>query len=76
MRTNALTVAAVIVALSGCTPAVDVEQERAALARTDSEWAAAAADPDKFASFCFRHTVTDLPFSTPAAVASVYMPVV
>ena len=51
MRTNALTVAAVIVALSGCTPAVDVEQERAALARTDSEWAAAAADPDKFASF-------------------------
>lgn len=51
MRTNALTVAAVFVALSGCTPAVDIEQERAALERTDSDWAAAAADPDKFASF-------------------------
>jgi ketosteroid isomerase-like protein/quercetin dioxygenase-like cupin family protein len=51
MRTYVLTVATVIVALSGCTPAVDVEQERAALAKTDSDWAAAAADPDKFASF-------------------------
>ena len=51
MRTYVLAVAAVIVALGGCTPSVDVQKERAALAKTDGDWAATTADADKFASF-------------------------
>ena len=41
----------VLLLAAGCTPRVDVEQERTALMNTDREWAQAADDPDKFASF-------------------------
>ena len=51
MRTYVLAMVAVVVVSSGCTPSVDVQKERAALAKTDGDWAAAAADADKFASF-------------------------
>ena len=52
MRTHIpFSIAAIAVLLAGCTPAVDVEQERAALISTDREWAQTTADPDRFASF-------------------------
>jgi len=50
MRTPTL-FAAVLVLLVGCTPRVDLEQERAALTRTDREWSQVTNDPDKFASY-------------------------
>lgn len=50
MRTPTL-FATAIVLLVGCTPRIDVEQERTALMATDREWAQSANDPDKFASY-------------------------
>jgi ketosteroid isomerase-like protein len=52
MRTRISTpVAAVLLLLAGCAPAVDIEQERAALANTDREWSQTTNDLDKFVSF-------------------------
>ncbi len=52
MRTPiSVSAAAVLLLLAGCTPPVDVEQERAALMSTDREWSQATNDPDRFASF-------------------------
>lgn len=52
MRTHiSLPIAVVAVLLAGCTPSVDVEQERAALMSTDREWSQTTTDPDRFASF-------------------------
>ena len=50
MRTPALFATATVL-LVGCTPRIDVEQERTALMSTDREWSQATTDPDRFASY-------------------------
>ena len=50
MRTP-ISIAFTVVLLVGCTPSVNVEQERTALMNTDREWSQASTDPNKFASF-------------------------
>jgi ketosteroid isomerase-like protein len=52
MRTDTpLYTAAIALLLLGCTPSVDVEQERAALMSTDREWSQTTNDADRFASY-------------------------
>ena len=43
--------AALVLFASGCKPAVDIEKERSALLKTDSEWMHSANDASKFASY-------------------------
>src|SRR6516165_6641965 len=53
--------ATVVLVASGCKPSVDVEKERGALLKTDSEWMHSANDASKFASYYTADALFDAP---------------
>jgi ketosteroid isomerase-like protein len=53
--------AGVVLAASGCKPSVDLEKERSALLKTDSEWMHSANDAGKFASYYTADALFDAP---------------